>query len=44
LGLGNDVGLVDPRLWAYSVPGVKIVSNVLLNGGTGDGRISPASS
>jgi hypothetical protein len=37
LGLGNPLPWSILASWAYSVPGVKAVSNVLLNGTFGDG-------
>jgi uncharacterized phage protein gp47/JayE len=36
LGLGNTLPWSILASWAYSVPGVTAVSNVLLNGGAGD--------
>lgn len=36
LGLGNDLPWSILSAWAYSVPGVVKVANVLLNGGGGD--------
>lgn len=37
LGLGNPLPWSIIASWAYSVPGVTVVSNVLINGNTGDG-------
>lgn len=37
LGLGNELPWSILASWAYSVPGVKAVNNVLLNGTFGDG-------
>jgi uncharacterized phage protein gp47/JayE len=37
LGLGNPLPWSIIASWAYSVPGVTVVSNVLVNGNTGDG-------
>lgn len=36
LGLGNDLPWSILSAWAYAIPGVTKVSNVLLNGSTGD--------
>jgi uncharacterized phage protein gp47/JayE len=36
LGLGNDLPWSLLSSWAYAVPGVKVVSSVLLNGVSGD--------
>jgi phage-related baseplate assembly protein len=43
LGLGNDLAWSILASWAYSVPGVKIVSNVVLNSATGDAASMSAS-
>lgn len=36
LGLGNSLAWGILYTWAYAIPGVTLVSNVLLNGNTGD--------
>ena len=44
LGLGNDLDFNRLPAWAYAVPGVKKVTDVLLNGASGDGASVAASS
>jgi uncharacterized phage protein gp47/JayE len=42
LGLGNELPWSILSAWAYAIPGVKMVTNVLLNGASGDAAsVSP---